>query len=160
MDRSRLTQFLSQPLAELPLSEAPVIAPSATVRAAVALMREGSRSCVLAIQDSGQPALAGIFTERDVLTKCMAEGFDWDQPLSKSVLTREPQTIPVTSTVAEAIATMQRHRYRTLPVTDGEKVVGLIRLGDLLTHLAEAYPEDILNLPPRPHQVMEKQEGG
>ena len=35
-----------------------------------------------------------------------------------------------------------------------------IRTGDLLTHLAEAYPEEILNLPPRPHQVMEKQEGG
>ena len=64
------------------------------------------------------------------------------------------------STVAEAIATMQQHHYRTLPVVAGTRVVGLVRLGDLLTHLAEAYPEDVLNLPPRPHQVMERPEGG
>jgi len=42
----------------------------------------------------------------------------------------------------------------------GGRVIGLVRLGDLLSHLAEAFPEDVLNLPPRPHQVMGKQEGG
>jgi CBS domain-containing protein len=104
--------------------------------------------------------LTGIFTERDVLTKCMGEGFDWDQPLDAAVITRSPRTIPASRTVAEAIATMQQHHYRTLPVVDGKRVVGLIRMGDLMTHLAEAYPEDILNLPPRPHQVMERPEGG
>jgi len=43
---------------------------------------------------------------------------------------------------------------------EGARVTGLIRTGDLLRHLAEEFPEDVLNLPPRPHQVMEKQEGG
>jgi len=55
---------------------------------------------------------------------------------------------------------MQQFHYRTLPVTRDGDVVGVARLGDLVTHLAEAYPEDVLNLPPRPNQVMEKQEGG
>lgn len=104
--------------------------------------------------------VVGIFTERDVLTKCMGDDFDWDQTLADSVLTRDPQTISSQETVAEAVATMQQHHYRTLPVVVGTKVVGLVRLGDLLTHLAEAYPEDVLNLPPRPHQVMERPEGG
>lgn len=104
--------------------------------------------------------VVGIFTERDVLTKCMGDDFDWDQTLADSVLTRDPQTISSQETVAEAVATMQQHHYRTLPVVEGTKVVGLVRLGDLLTHLAEAYPEDVLNLPPRPHQVMERPEGG
>lgn len=103
--------------------------------------------------------LAGIFTERDVLTKCMDEGFDWNQPIANSC-TPDPLTIPGQSQVADAIATLQQHSYRTLPVTEGGRVVGLVRLGDLLTHLAEAFPEDVLNLPPRPHQVMDKEEGG
>jgi CBS domain-containing protein len=120
-------------------------------------MHDGSRSCVVAM-DGNQ--LAGIFTERDVLTRCMGDDFDWDQALSDSVLTRNPRTISADSSVAEAIATMQQHHYRTLPVLEGDRLVGLIRLGDLLTHLAEAYPEDVLNLPPRPHQVMERPEGG
>ncbi len=157
MDRTRLNRFISQTLLELPLQEVTAVEPSQSVRSALALMREGSRSCVLAMTGSD---LAGIFTERDVLTKCMEDDFDWDQPLEASVLTPSPRTIAASSTVAEAIATMQKHHYRTLPVVDGERVIGLIRMGDLMTHLAEAYPEDILNLPPRPHQVMERPEGG
>jgi len=44
-------------------------------------------------------------------------------------------------------------------VQDG-RVVGLARLGTLIGQFTEAYPESVLNLPPRPHQVMEKPEGG
>lgn len=157
MDRTRLTRFINQRLADLPLAKPVFIQPSDSVRDAVALMQSESLSCLL----TGTPANpGGIFTERDILTKCMDEGFDWDQPVAGSVLTPSPLTVSIQSTVAEAIAAMQKHRYRTLPVTDGDTVVGLARLGDLLTHLAEAFPEEVLNLPPRPHQVMEKQEGG
>ena len=157
MDRSRLSRFVNQRLQELPLDEPALVSPSTSVRSAVAAMQEGSRSCVLAMEGG---RIVGIFTERDVLTKCMGDDFDWDQALADSVLTRDPRTISSQKTVAEAVATMQQHHYRTLPVVTGTKVVGLVRLGDLLTHLAEAYPEDVLNLPPRPHQVMERPEGG
>jgi CBS domain-containing protein len=157
MDRSRLSRFVNQKLQELTLEAPALVTPSTSVRQAVAQMREGSRSCVLAMEGT---RLEGIFTERDVLTKCMGEGFDWEQPLSQSVLTKQPRTVTAQSKVADAIAIMQQHHYRTLPVVSGERVVGLVRLGDLLTHLAEAYPEEVLNLPPRPHQVMERPEGG
>ena len=157
MDRSRLSRFVNQRLQELPLDEPALVSPSTSVRSAVAAMQQGSGSCVLAME-AGQ--IVGIFTERDVLTKCMSDDFDWNQALADSVLTRDPRTISSQKTVAEAVATMQQHHYRTLPVVAGTKVVGLVRMGDLLTHLAEAYPEDVLNLPPRPHQVMERPEGG
>lgn len=157
MDRSPLIRFVNQKLQDLPLETPAVVASSAPVRAALELMREGSRSCVLAMDGD---RLEGIFTERDVLTRCMGEGFDWDQPLKAAVLTPSPRTIPASSSVVDAIAAMQQHHYRTLPVTDNGRVIGLIRMGDLMTHVAEAYPEDILNLPPRPHQVMERPEGG
>lgn len=163
MDRSRLSRFINQKLQELPLEAPAQVTLSTPVRDALTLMQSGARSCVVAMQEG---RLAGIFTERDVLTRCMDEGFDWAQPLGtatsggNAVLTRAPQTIAAQALVADAIATMQRHHYRTLPVLAGEQLIGLVRLGDLLTHLAEAYPEDVLNLPPRPHQVMERPEGG
>jgi len=157
MDRSRLSRFINQKLSEIPLEGPVTVSPFDSVRSAVALMHDGSRSCVLAVEDG---RLAGIFTERDVLTKCMQDGFDWEQPLGKAVLTREPRTVSAKSTVAEAIAIIQQHHYRTLPVLEGQRVAGLFRVGDLLTHLAEAFPEEVLNLPPRPHQVMDKEEGG
>ena len=157
MDRSRLSRFVNQRLNELSLEAPAVVSPFTPVRSAVATMQEGSRSCVLAVEGG---RLAGIFTERDVLTKCMDDGFDWDQPLSDSVLTKSPQTIASSRTVAEAIMFMQQHHYRTLPVMESGSVVGVVRLGNLLRDLAEEYPEDVLNLPPRPHQVMERPEGG
>jgi signal-transduction protein with cAMP-binding, CBS, and nucleotidyltransferase domain len=157
MDRSRLSRFVNQRLNELPLEAPAVVSPFSSVRSAVAAMQEGSRSCVLAVENG---KLAGIFTERDVLTRCMDEGFDWEQPLADSVLTKDPSTIASDRTIAEAIMFMQQHHYRTLPVMEKGSVVGLVRLGDVLRHLAEEYPEDVLNLPPRPHQVMERPEGG
>ena len=157
MDRSRLSRFVNQRLNELPLQPPAVVSPSTSVRSAIAAMQEGSRSCVLAVEEG---KLAGIFTEHDVLNRCMDDGFDWDQPLSAGVLTKEPRTIASNRTIAEAIMLMQQHHYRTLPVMEGGSAVGLVRLGDLVRHLAEEYPEDVLNLPPRPHQVMERPEGG
>lgn len=157
MDRSRLSRFVNQPLSELPLDEPAVVSSFTTVRSAVATMQEGSRSCVLAVDDG---KVVGIFTERDVLNRCMADDFDWDQPLGDSVLTRNPRTIASNRSIAEAVFLMQQHHYRTLPVMEGGSVVGLVRLGELVRHLAEEYPEDVLNLPPRPHQVMERPEGG
>lgn len=157
MDRLRLSRFINQTLQELPLEAPAFVSPNSSIRDAVALMREGSRSCVL-VHDA--QSLVGIFTERDVLNHCMAPGFDWSQPLSPSVMTLRPRTIDGARPVGEAVATMQQFHYRTLPVTRDGEVVGLARLGNLITQLAEAYPEDVLNLPPRPNQVMEKQEGG
>jgi CBS domain-containing protein len=157
MDSSRLNRFINQRLADLPLESPATVSSSTPVAEALSLMREGSRSCVLAIDND---RLEGIFTERDVVVRCMDDNFDWKQPLGASVLTRPAESLRASATVAEAIALMQQHHYRTLPVVDGERVVGLIRVGDLLMHLAEAFPEDVLNLPPRPHQVMETEEGG
>jgi len=157
MDWSRLERFVTSAIGELPLGEAPLVPSDAPVSDALTLMRSTGSACVLTVRDGG---LAGIFTERDVLTRCMADDFNWQQPLESSVLTVAPRTITVNTTVADAIALMQRHGYRTLPVMRDGELAGVIRITDLLKHLAEAYPEDILNLPPRPHQVAETREGG
>jgi CBS domain-containing protein len=156
MDRTRLSRFIAQPIGELELDAPLTAAPGAPVRDVVGQMREAGRSCVLAM--SGDQ-LAGIFTERDVLMRCMGEAFDWGQLLS-AVLTPDIITMDPGASVGDAIATMQRHQLRTLPVIREGRILGLVRTSDLLRHLVEEFPEDILNLPPRPHQRMETQEGG
>jgi CBS domain-containing protein len=157
MDHSRFNRFVNQTLREFPLTPPLFLEPGVSVAEAVEAMRTASASCVLL----GHPGrLEGIFTERDVLTRCMDDGFDWQQPVGGTVATQSPRTISADGTLAEALAAFQLFGHRTLPVADKGTVRGLVRLGDVLTHLAEAFPEELLNLPPRPHQVMEKQEGG
>jgi CBS domain-containing protein len=157
MDRVRLQKFMGKRLAELPLVEPLIVQPTISVREAVATMADRSYSCAIAQEGD---RVVGIFTERDVLTRCMDESFDWSQRLDAAVLTREPRTITPEHTVGDAIALMRKFGYRTLPVVDGGKVAGLIRLQNLLTHLAEEFPDEVLNIPPRPHQVMGRREGG
>lgn len=121
-------------------------------------MRAAGSSCAVVVNNG---AITGIFTERDVLTRCMADdGFDWETQLEDGLLTPNPRTISPETTVVDAIAIMQKYGHRTLPVARGSQLAGTVRLGDVLRHLAEAYPEEILNLPPRPDQVAEKREGG
>ena len=50
--------------------------------------------------------------------------------------------------------------YRNVPIVDDDgRVVGIVRQVDVLKYLSEAFPEELLNLPPRPHQRMKESEG-
>jgi CBS domain-containing protein len=60
----------------------------------------------------------------------------------------------------EALALTDRGGYRHVPLVDGQgRPLGVLRQQDILAYLAEAFPEEILNLPPRPHQRMPGAEG-
>jgi CBS domain-containing protein len=55
---------------------------------------------------------------------------------------------------------METGRFRNVPIVDDEGLVaGIVRPQDVLRYLAEAFPEEVLNLPPRPHQRMKEPEG-
>ena len=55
---------------------------------------------------------------------------------------------------------MQTGRYRNVPVVDAERhLIGVVRQSDIIRYLAESFPEELLNLPPRPHQRMKQSEG-
>jgi hypothetical protein len=55
---------------------------------------------------------------------------------------------------------MQTGGFRNGPIVDDAGIVqGIVRPQDVLRYLAEAFPEEVLNLPPRPHQKMKESEG-
>jgi CBS domain-containing protein len=103
--------------------------------------------------------LVGIFTEHDALMKVIGQAVDSGRPID-DLMTRKPRTIDSDATLHEALAAMEEGPYRNLPLVDGAgNLVALLRQQDVLEFVAEAFPEEILNLPPRPHQLMEEPEG-
>ena len=75
-------------------------------------------------------------------------------------MTAEARMPDLEQTMGEAIELMQTGRYRNVPVVDAAgQLAGLLRQPDILEYLAEAFPEELLNLPPRPHQRMKEPEG-
>ena len=64
-------------------------------------------------------------------------------------------------TIRDAIELMQTGRYRNVPIVDDRgRLVGVVRQVEIIKYLAESFPEELLNLPPRPHQKMRQPEGG
>jgi CBS-domain-containing membrane protein len=55
---------------------------------------------------------------------------------------------------------MQTGRHRNVPVVDDDgRLVGVVRQADIIKYLAESFPEELLNLPPRTNQRMKEPEG-
>jgi CBS-domain-containing membrane protein len=71
-----------------------------------------------------------------------------------------PNTLHLDEPIRHALDLMQTGRYRNVPLVDDDRMlVGVVRPVDILKYLAEAFPEELLNLPPRPHQRMVATEG-
>jgi len=156
LDESRLEDFLRRPLTTLELADPTLVSPDARLGDVIATMRERGDSCAL-VADDGR--LLGIVTERDVLCRFIEPSIDWSQPV-RAVMTPDPETLDCEEPINAAIRLINEHDFRTVPMTVNGSVRGLVRLGDLLRHIAELFPEEVLNLPPRPDQRMEKPEGG
>lgn len=82
--------------------------------------------------------LKGVVTDRDIVTKCIAQGGDPSTTRAGDLGEGKPVTIGADDSVEEAIKTMQEHRVRRLPVIDGHDLVGMLSQGDI----AKSYPED------------------
>jgi len=89
------------------------------------------------IMDGGR--LAGIFTERDVLSRVVAAGLDPKTTPMERVMTREPITVASTTTIEEVMALFTNKRFRHLPVVDGGRLVGLISIGDILRWMIDMH---------------------
>ena len=132
------------------------VTPATSLREALEQMREHGGDAVL-VKDGDQ--LAGILTERDVLTRVFATGAVHERPVA-DFMTAEPHTLSADASLLDAMQAMESGHYRNVPLVDETgRVVGLLRQQDLVEYIAEAFPEEILNLPPRPHQLMDQPEG-
>jgi CBS domain-containing protein len=139
------------------------VPPGTTIGACLlTIQRTGTGDSVFVTDADGR--LVGVLTERDIFGRLVgpdvAAGVDLDAPV-ESWMTTEPRTLRPDQTVRAALELMQTGTYRNIPVVDEDRrLVGVVRQVDILKFLAESFPEELLNLPPRPHQRMEQAEGG
>jgi len=126
-----------------------------------AIQQTGTGDSVFVCEPNGR--LAGVLTERDIFSRLVGGDvapIDLDQPV-ETLMTTTPHHLHLEETVRDAIELMQTGRYRNVPLLDDADILqGVIRPQDILKYLAEAFPEELLNLPPRPHQTMKRPEGG
>lgn len=97
------------------------------------------------ITENGQ--LVGIITDRDIVTRAVADSLSLDTPvgkiLSKHMITGKPDM-----GIDEAAELMSSKQIRRLPIVENDRVVGIVALGDIAvknssSHLAGEAIEDI-----------------
>lgn len=108
---------------------APVTAGSGeTIVAAAKRMREAAVSALLVV-DAGR--LAGIVTDRDLRSRCLAEELPGTQPVA-AIMTPAPRTIGSEAAAFEALLSMTQHGVHHLPVVDAGVLRGMVTSTDLL----------------------------
>ena len=110
------------------------VAPDASLRQAALLMMSTEVGSV-AIEVDG--ALEGILTERDIL-RAVAEDADLDQDRVSSWMTEYPDSFTPDMNVEEAAEWMLATGFRHLPVVDGDEVMGVISIKDVLWAITES----------------------
>lgn len=152
----RLPNACDQRVSVLPTEDYVAVSPYTPLSQAIEAMKNDEGGCVI-ISDDGR--VAGIFTERDLLTKILGKNVDLESPISDWMQTRV-ETLSFEATVGDAVRLMNEKSFRNIPLVKKGELVGSISVFDIITYLAECYPKATMNLPPLSKQVMGTVDGG
>jgi CBS domain-containing protein len=100
-----------------------------TVQRACERMAEHQIGALVVLDDE---QVVGIFTERDLLTRVVAQGLQAHETRAGDVMSHELITASPTETYATCLEKMQRAHCRHLPVVSDGRLMGIISLRDLL----------------------------
>lgn len=78
--------------------------------------------------------LVGIFSERDLMKRVVAEGRDPRTTRIEQVMTEDPLTVAPDESVETCMLLMRRNGFRHLPICVGKQLRGIVSLRDILLH--------------------------
>ena len=108
------------------------IRPDATVREALELMAQKNIGALLVMDG---PALAGIFSERDYARKVVLQGRSSNDALVQDIMTAQVITVQAAQNIDECMQIMTDKHVRHLPILEGQNVIGLISIGDVVCEM-------------------------
>jgi len=155
-------ELLREPLTALPVQRAITVSPNDTVTDAMRAMQREHRGCVIVTDDgTTRSKLTGIFTERDVLFRIVDRGRNPAALPVGEVMTPNPETLSVRSSVAYVLNKMSVGGFRHVPVVDDEhRPAFVISVRDVVTFLVDAFPREVLNLPTEPGVAQQRAREG
>jgi len=103
------------------------LSPNDSIQSAARLMRDEDTGAIPVVEN-GRPI--GVVTDRDIVVRAVADGGQLDRPVRDIATTNIVSVTPDMST-REANELMREHQVRRLPVVEGERLVGMVSLGDL-----------------------------
>ena len=119
------------------------IAPDALVFDALQLMADKSVGALI-VMEGGK--IAGILSERDYARKVILHGESSHDIQVRDIMTSKVFTVHPGQTVEECMGLMTEKRIRHLPVTEGERLIGVLSIGDLVKEVIAEQQQTIKQL--------------
>src|SRR6266478_434991 len=116
------------------------ISPNATVYEAIQMMADKNIGALLVVENG---RLVGIMSERDYTRKVALKGKSSRETPVKEILSGKLIHVTPSHSVEECMRLMTDHRVRHLPVMEGERVLGIISIGDLVNWIISAQTSTI-----------------
>ena len=111
------------------------VTPEATVYEAIAMMADKSVGALLVLSGG---KLTGIVSERDYARKVILKGKHSHEMQVKEIMTSPVFTVSAGHSVEDCMRVITAHRIRHLPVMDGDALLGMISIGDVVRSIISA----------------------
>ncbi len=119
------------------------IGPDATVYQALELMAEKNVGALLVME---QGRLVGVFSERDYARKCVLKGRSSRDTRVEELMSSPVIYVQPEQTAEQCLAIMTQRQIYTLPVMEGERVIGVVSIGDVGKAIISAQQEALRDL--------------
>lgn len=107
-----------------------VVSPDTTVLEVAQLMQKHDVGAVPVCEGAN---VVGLVTDRDIVVRNIAHGKDPHQTPVKEVMTTQVKSVNPEMSLSQAAGIMAAEQIRRLPVVEGDRLVGMLSLGDLAT---------------------------
>jgi CBS domain-containing protein len=119
------------------------VSPDETVFNALHLLAQHEVGALMVIQDG---KLVGVFSERDYTRKVALQGKNSKETTVASIMTSNVQTVTPSTGTRACMALMREKKFRHLPVVDGERVLGMVSIRDLMDDIIDDNERTISDL--------------
>jgi CBS domain-containing protein len=128
-------------LLESKAPEVHAIGPDEPVIDAIRLMSDKGIGALLVLGDGGK--LVGILSERDYARKVVLAGRSSKDTPVRDIMTGEVVTVGLGEDASTCMRMVTERRIRHLPVVDGDAVLGVISIGDLVKAVIEEQQQEL-----------------
>jgi CBS domain-containing protein len=125
----RITDTVDLVLKQKSFNKVLPISPEQTVHQALSLMAEYDVGALMVIDDG---KLVGILSERDYARRGILKGHHSKDTMVAEIMTSPVISVTTRHTVDDCMNLMTDGHFRHLPVLDGDRVVGIISIGDMV----------------------------